>query len=68
MIGVYTVCTAPDALVLNFDQTPDSWLPDSKAAQTAQAVIVLLAIGLIAGLAAGYVSPHPSFYTISEER
>lgn len=53
VIGVYTVCTAPDALVLNFDQTPDSWLPDSRAAQTAQAVIVLLGIGLVAGLAAG---------------
>ncbi len=66
VIGVYTVCTAPDALVLNFDQTPDSWLPDSRAAQTAQAVIVLLGIGLVAGLAAGFVSP-PS-YSISYER
>ncbi|KAL4752043.1 hypothetical protein BDW72DRAFT_78055 [Aspergillus terricola var. indicus] len=43
----------PGALALNFNQSPDSWLPDRGAAATARAVIVFLGIGLIAGLFVG---------------
>ncbi|KAL4921435.1 hypothetical protein BDW62DRAFT_174680 [Aspergillus aurantiobrunneus] len=55
VIVCYTVTLAPEALALNFDQSPSSWLPDNRAADTARAVIVLLGIGLIAGLIAGSV-------------
>ncbi|KAL4863976.1 hypothetical protein BDV12DRAFT_189258 [Aspergillus spectabilis] len=55
VIVAYTVTCGPEALALNFDQSPDTWLPDTGAAETARAVIVLLGIGLIAGLLAGLV-------------
>ncbi|KAL4819660.1 hypothetical protein BDW67DRAFT_134241 [Aspergillus spinulosporus] len=48
-----SVVLVPGALILNFNQSPDSWLPDHGAAVTARAVIVFLAIGLIAGLIVG---------------
>ncbi|KAL2819778.1 hypothetical protein BJX63DRAFT_428557 [Aspergillus granulosus] len=52
---VYVVSTAPEALSQNFNQSPDSWLPDNGAANTARAVTVLLAIGLISGLLVAFV-------------
>ncbi|KAL5341186.1 hypothetical protein BJX70DRAFT_76862 [Aspergillus crustosus] len=55
VIVAYTVSRGPEALALNFDQSPDTWLPDTGAADTARAVIVLLGIGLIAGLLVGLV-------------
>jgi hypothetical protein len=56
----------PGALALNFNQSPDSWLPDRGAATTARAVIVFLGIGLIAGLFVGFVLAHltPIFYWV----
>ncbi|KAL4923916.1 uncharacterized protein BDV17DRAFT_295920 [Aspergillus undulatus] len=53
VIVIYTVTLAPEALALNFDQSPTSWLPDRRAATTAQSVIVLLGVGLGAGLGVG---------------
>ncbi|KAL3455441.1 hypothetical protein BJX64DRAFT_71121 [Aspergillus heterothallicus] len=52
---VYVVSTAPEALSQNFRQSPDSWLPDTGAANTARAVIVLLGIGLISGLLVAFI-------------
>ncbi|KAL2830553.1 hypothetical protein BDW59DRAFT_18469 [Aspergillus cavernicola] len=55
VIVIYTINLAPEAIALNFDQSPDSWLPDEKAASVARAVVVLLGIGLISGLIGGLV-------------
>ncbi|KAJ0424885.1 hypothetical protein BJY00DRAFT_225149 [Aspergillus carlsbadensis] len=52
---VYVVRTAPKALSQNFHQLPDSWLPDTGAANTTRAVIVLLGIGLVSGVAVAFV-------------
>ncbi|KAL2799875.1 hypothetical protein BJX66DRAFT_230805 [Aspergillus keveii] len=52
---VYVVGTAPEALSQNFHQSPDSWLPDTGAANTTRAVIVLLGIGLVSGLVVAFV-------------
>ncbi|KAL4741172.1 hypothetical protein BDV11DRAFT_78260 [Aspergillus similis] len=52
-ITFYSLVLVPGALTLNFDQSPNSWLPDRGAAATARAVIVLLGIGLITGLFVG---------------
>ncbi|KAL6235815.1 hypothetical protein BDW75DRAFT_128157 [Aspergillus navahoensis] len=53
VIAFFTFVLVPGALTLNFDESPDSWLPNRRAATTAGTVIVLLGIGLIAGLIAG---------------
>ncbi|KAL5048711.1 hypothetical protein BDW71DRAFT_205404 [Aspergillus fruticulosus] len=53
VIAFFTFMLVPGALALNFNQSPDSWLPDRRAVATAWAVIVLLGIGLIAGLFVG---------------
>ncbi|KAL4800714.1 hypothetical protein BDV19DRAFT_383732 [Aspergillus venezuelensis] len=50
---VNLVTTIPAALDGNFDQNPDTWLPDKKAYKTAQAVIVILGIGLVSSLIIG---------------
>ncbi|KAL2870664.1 uncharacterized protein BJX67DRAFT_245277 [Aspergillus lucknowensis] len=52
---VYTASVGPDALARNFNESPDSWLPDEGAVAIAKAVIVVLGIGLISGLLVGLV-------------
>ncbi|CBF86873.1 predicted protein [Aspergillus nidulans FGSC A4] len=42
-IAFSSLVLVPGALALNFNQSPDSWLPDRGAAATARAVIVFLA-------------------------
>ncbi|KAL4882613.1 hypothetical protein BJY04DRAFT_37526 [Aspergillus karnatakaensis] len=55
VIVALTVKWGPEAIARNFDQNPDTWLPDTGAANAARAVIVLLGIGLSAGLIVGLV-------------
>ncbi|KAL4952689.1 hypothetical protein BDW69DRAFT_185210 [Aspergillus filifer] len=50
---VNLVTNIPEALDRNFDQSPGTWLPDKKAYNTAQAVIVLLGVGLVSSLIIG---------------
>ncbi|KAL4803855.1 hypothetical protein BDV18DRAFT_40055 [Aspergillus unguis] len=56
VIICYTVALGPEALARDLDQDPNSWLPDKGAAYTAKTVVVVLAIGIIAGLLVGFVS------------
>ncbi|KAL4996094.1 hypothetical protein BDV10DRAFT_116888 [Aspergillus recurvatus] len=53
IIAFFTFVFVPGALALNFNESPDSWLPDRGAVATARAVTVLLGFGLIAGLVVG---------------
>ncbi|KAL3479317.1 hypothetical protein BJX99DRAFT_255577 [Aspergillus californicus] len=53
VIIFYSLAVGPAALIENFDQSSDWWLPDEGAAKVATAVIVLLAIGLISGIIVG---------------
>ncbi|KAL4780983.1 hypothetical protein BJX76DRAFT_363931 [Aspergillus varians] len=55
VVVAYTIALAPEGLSLNFNQSPDSWLPDKRAANTARAAMVLLGIGLVAGSLLGLV-------------
>ncbi|KAL4943766.1 hypothetical protein BDV06DRAFT_129459 [Aspergillus oleicola] len=53
VVVIYTLSSAPHALTANFDQSPNTWLPDKTAADTTRAVIVILGVGLISSLIVG---------------